>query len=207
MTAIYHITHIRNLASILQDGRLWCDSERIRRQIISVGIAHEHIKQRRARRIVPNCRGGVLADYVPFYFAPRSPMLYTIHKGNVAGYSEGQTPVLHLVSSVENVVENALPFTFSNGHAEMATAQFFELTEDLDKIDWAVMRSGWWNDTDSNSNRKWKRQAEFLVHHSFPVPLFDEIGVISQAVAAEVEQILTSVGRTMSVIPRPNWYY
>jgi hypothetical protein len=33
-------------------------------------------------------------------------MLYTIHRGNVEGYSEGQLPVLHLVTSVEKVVEN-----------------------------------------------------------------------------------------------------
>lgn len=207
MTAIYHITHIRNLASILQRGCLLCDAERIRQGLVSVGIAHEHIKQRRARRTVPTCCGGTLANYVPFYFAPRSPMLYSISTGYVEAYAEGQAPVLHLVSSVEGVVANGLPFTFTNGHAEMAVSRFYEATEDLNKVDWAVMRSLRWNDTAADGNRKWRRQAEFLVHNSFPFTLVQEIGVISETVAGEVRRILESAGCETSVVVRPAWYY
>jgi hypothetical protein len=114
---------------------------------------------------------------------------------------------LHLVTSVEKVVENNLPFTFSNGHAEMATAEFYEATEDLTRIDWDVMKSEWWNDTDNDPNRKWKRQAEFLVYNSFPISLLGEIGVISQRVASEVQQILAAAGCPARVIVRQDWYY
>ena len=41
--------------------------------------------------------GGTIHDYVAFYFAPRAPMLYAIYKGNVADYTEGQTPLVYLV--------------------------------------------------------------------------------------------------------------
>ena len=69
-------------------------------------------------RKVRTAAKGTLADYVPFYFAPRSPMLYTIHGGNVAGYTEGQKPVVHLVSSVDAAVALGKPWCFTDGHAD-----------------------------------------------------------------------------------------
>ena len=117
MTAIYHITHLRNLPNILKDGGLWCDHIVSEGNLAHVSIAHQHIKDRRAAKHVPVSAGGTLAEYVPFYFAPRSPMLYAIHRGNVIGYAEGQKPILHLVSSAEAVQKAKIPFAFTDGHA------------------------------------------------------------------------------------------
>ncbi len=52
---------------------------------------------------------GTLDDHVPFYFAPRSPMLYSIHGGYVEGYVVGQRSVIHLVSSAEAVSAAGVP--------------------------------------------------------------------------------------------------
>jgi hypothetical protein len=87
MTRVYHITHVQNLQSIIAHNGLWCDNSRQERELDTIGIAHDHIKQRRARRRVHLGAQGTLADYVPFYFAPRSPMLYAIHTGWVEGYN------------------------------------------------------------------------------------------------------------------------
>lgn len=43
-------------------------------------IAHNTIQDRRAQTYVPCLPGGNPHDYVPFYFAPCSPMLYAAHK-------------------------------------------------------------------------------------------------------------------------------
>ena len=96
MTDIYHITHIDNLASIVQAGGLWCDAECASHNISSVEIAYTDLKQRRNRTVVPEL-GGVLSDYVPFYFANRSPMLGAIHTGRVQGYAGGQQAIVYLV--------------------------------------------------------------------------------------------------------------
>ena len=86
----------RNLARIVQTDGLWCDAERVRQGFDCVGIAHERLKERRARTPVRNragqtvAAGGVLADYVPFYFANRSPMLYSIHGATSWGMLEGR---------------------------------------------------------------------------------------------------------------------
>jgi len=72
-----------------------------------VSIAYQDIQERRSKIIVSCGPGGTLHDYVPFQFAPRSPMLYTINRGNVPGYLEGQKPLLHLVATIETVKEAA----------------------------------------------------------------------------------------------------
>ncbi len=207
MTYIYHITHLKNLKSIFESDCIWCDSEIKTRSIETQGIAYEAIKQRRARRPVPTCQQGYLSDYVPFYFAPRSPMLYAIHCGTVENYQEGQSSVLHLVSKVETVAEKQLPFTFTNGHAEMMPTEFYESLDDIDKIDWKLMKAEFWNDTEDDINRKWRRQAEFLVHNHFPIELVAGIGVISEEIKSQVEEILRIFKKEITVAVLPQWYY
>lgn len=140
-TDIYHITHVDNLAAIVAEGGLWCDREAADRGLAKVGIAHQHIKERRAKRRVPIGPGGTLDDYVPFYFAPRSPMLYSIHGGYVEGYADGQRSAVHLVSSVQAVSATGAPCVFSDGHAEMDLSDFFDDLDGLNKIDWKIMKT------------------------------------------------------------------
>lgn len=99
-TPVYHITLISNLESILKSGVLIAKSRLKQQQINYQNIAHLDIQNRRALIRVPCAAGGCLLDYVPFYFAPRSPMLYTIFRGNVQGYTEGQTPIIHIGRTV-----------------------------------------------------------------------------------------------------------
>ena len=47
--------------------------------------------------MVPIGPGGAVSDYVLFYFAPRSPMMYAIHRGNVPTYGELGTGIDYLV--------------------------------------------------------------------------------------------------------------
>lgn len=125
MTDIYHITHLNNLVSIIAEDCLWCDNKTIDNKLQSTEIGHQHIKERRRNWPVPISPRGTIGDYVPFYFAPRSPMLYAINKGQVTSYSGGQNEVLHLVANIECVVAEGLDFTFTDGHAIVALSQYF----------------------------------------------------------------------------------
>lgn len=207
MTAIYHITHIRNLQNILADGGLWCDRIVAQRNLAHVSIAHQHIKDRRAQKPVPCGSGGMVADYVPFYFAPRSPMLYVINRGGVEGYEDGQRPILHLVSSAEAVQAAGLPFTFTDGHADVDISQFFTDLHDLNQIDWQIMRGRYWADTLEDGDRTRRRQAEFLVHHFFPFAMVETIGVINRSMAQQVTSLLLPLAKKPIVQVVPAWYY
>lgn len=207
MTSIYHVTHIRNLPNILKDGGLWCDHIVSERGLAYVGIAHQHIKERRAMKPVPVSAGGVLADYVPFYFAPRSPMLYSIHRGNVQGYSDGQRPILHLVSSAESVQNRKILFSFTDGHAPMDISQYYERLSDLNQIDWKIMKETYWADTVEDGDRTRRRQAEFLVHQFFPFDLVESIGVINRDMATQAAGLLQELKQKPNVQVIPAWYY
>ncbi len=207
MTAIYHITHITNLPNILRDGGLWCDRVSSERNLAGVSIAHQHIKERRARKPVPCAAGGMLADYVPFYFAPRSPMLYAIYRSNVQGYQGGQTPIVYLVASAERVAQHGLSFAFTDGHAEMDLSRFFTDLGDLEQIDWKIMQAQYWKDTLQDGDRKRRRQAEFLVHEFFPFSLIERVCTRNREIALNVSALLKPLAQKPGIQVEPSWYY
>ena len=207
-TPIYHITHIDNLTSIITSGGLIANSRLKIQQTNYLDIAHGHIQDRRANTKVPCSAGGYLHDYVPFYFAPRSPMLYAIHKQNVDSYSGGQQPIIHLVSEAHTINSLKLKFAFTDGHAIMAYSEFYDDMSDLQSvIDWELMKSKYWANTPDDPNRKWRRQAEFLVYENCPWSLIQEIGVINKTIAEQVQLILTAFNIQIPVNIYQNWYY
>lgn len=204
---LYHITHIDNLPGILQQGCLYCHRHLTQLQRHPVNIAYQSIQDRRASTPVPCGPCGVLHDYVPFYFAPRSPMLYALHTGQVAGYTGGQTPIVHLVSSLARIHETGHSFVFTDGHATMALSRFFTGLDDLAEIDWPLMLQEYWNDTPQYPDRKRRRQAEFLVYNQVSWAAILGIGVIDNRMQARVQSILSAHGIATAVGVRRNWYY
>jgi hypothetical protein len=123
----------------------------------------------------------------------------------VEGYGGGQTPIVHLCSSTEAVAEAGLDFVFTEGQAAMSYTDFFDDLDDLSKIDWPLMQSRYWNDTDADPDRCRRRQAEFLVHTFFPWKLVSEIGVCNTVTAQKVQELLN--GNKPPVTVRQGWYY
>jgi hypothetical protein len=160
-TLIYHITHIDNLKGIIERDGLVAQSVIAREPIEYCNIAHNTVQDRREHTNVPLEPGGNLHDYVPFYFAPRSPMLYAINMKNVADCTATQLDIVYLVSSVENVAQSNMEFVFTDGHAIMAISDFYKDLDDLRLVDWKIMEEKYWADTDDDPDRKRRRQAGF----------------------------------------------
>lgn len=198
---IFHITHVENLASIIAHGCLWSDAQRISRNLVTTNIGYSHVKQRRLNRPVPVAARGRLGDYVPFNFCPRSVMLYVVSRGH-QDYARGQDEIVHLVSSVQTAVALRRPWAFTDLHADLGYAAYYESLAKLGEVDWAVMPLAQWG---GNDDVKAKRQAEFLVHDAFPWSAIERIGVKSPQVAARVRAMLPSGTPAVSVEPR--WYY
>ncbi|MEP0841302.1 MAG: DUF4433 domain-containing protein [Phycisphaerae bacterium] len=203
MTPIYHITHVDNLPGIIRDGKLWSDAQRRKRKIPCTNIGYSHIKDRRLTRKVPVAVKGMLGDYVPFNFCSRSVMLYVIWRGH-DDYQGGQKTIVHLVSSVEAAMETGRPWAFTDRHADLAYANFFDDWQHQDEVDWEVMRLRQWG---GNDDQKERRQAEFLVHDWFPWAAIERIGVIDILMADKVRQIVAEATHVPRVCVQRGWYY
>lgn len=204
---IYHIVHVDRLPSIIADGSLWCDAEIIRRSSPGTTIGMNSIKQRRLDLALTNHPFLHVGDCVPFYFCPRSIMLYLIHQANHPDliYRGGQRPIVHLEADMQQTVAWAeargerWAFTLSN-----AGAYYFEDRCDLaqlGEIDWNAVQATDWR------QRKEGKQAEFLIERQFPWELVSRIGVISRQVSDQVNTALQAAGHQPPIEIRPDWYY
>ena len=205
---IYHIVHVDRLASIVADGCLWCDAEVVRRVPEGTTIGMTGVKQRRLDELTLSSHPGLhVGDCVPFYFCPRSVMLYLIHRANQPGlsYHDGQDPIVHLEADLHTVVDwadrndRSWAFTLSN-----AGARYFEERSDLGslgEIDWEAVQARDWRE------RKEGKQAEFLLEQSFPWDLVERVGVLTQATYRGVADALPSGGHRPPVEIRREWYY
>jgi len=79
---IYHIVHMDRLPSIIRDGFLLSDTEISRRTPHGTTIGMSSIKQRRLGLMLSSHPGLHVGECVPFYFCPRSVMLYMIYRAN-----------------------------------------------------------------------------------------------------------------------------
>ncbi len=208
-TRVFHMTRIERLPSVIEHGLL-PDNVCKQRQITGVEIGYEHIKQRRARRGVPCGAGGTLADYVPFYFAPRSPMLYAITHGLVSTEAACTEQIVYLLSSTQTLRRAALTVIASNRHAELGYADMTDHDADLDDdtfIDWPLMRATYWNNTADDPDRKERRQAECLVHPHVPWRAIERIATKTDHARAQVEHVLGETGQPTPVVVSAEWYF
>lgn len=97
-TNIGHFTHVNHLATVIEHGLL-SDTAAQGSDVLSTEVRNLDIKDQRRRHIVPAPSDRAVADHVPFYFGPRSPMMYAIYMGNVPSYGDGTTRLVYLLST------------------------------------------------------------------------------------------------------------
>jgi hypothetical protein len=143
---IYHITHIDNLEGILRDKVLWSDAKRIELGLDCEIVGMPGIKKRRLEELEVNCHPGTkVGEYVPFYFCPRSIMLYIIYRGNHQdiNFRQGQDGIIHLQADLRETIEwankNRIRWAFSDRNAGTYFAKCYNTIDDLNKINWAAV--------------------------------------------------------------------
>jgi hypothetical protein len=205
---LYHIVHVDRLASIVADERLLCDAVMMNRQGAGTTIGMSKIKERRLRLALETHPDLMVGGCVPFYFCPRSVMLYLIYQGNHPEliYRGGQGPIVHLELDLRKVVQWAdeqrlrWAFTLSN-----AGSSYFEERANLDQLDeinWEAVAARQWAGALMDG-----KQGEFLVEREVDWDLVDRVGVYSQAIG---QQALAAIGNAPHQPPVEvlrDWYY
>lgn len=205
---IYHIVHVDRLQSIIDSGGLLSDAQIIANNITGTTIGMDSIKQRRLTELTLTSHEDLyIGQCVPFYFCPRSIMLYLIYRANdhELSYRGGQGPILHLQADLHASVQWAQQqnyrwaFTLSN-----AGSYFFEdrcNLAQLNELDWDAINSSQWQSCKDG------KQAEFLIEQGFPWQLVEAIGVQSINTYRQVMHTLQTTAHRPPVTIKPEWYY
>jgi hypothetical protein len=189
-----------------------------KKKIKYADIAYQNAQGKRSTKIVPKHPAGYIHDYVPFYFAPRSPMLYTINLGNVPGCNHRQGDIVHLETTVEAIDDAGLEYVFYDYNATLDISECYKDLTDLKSIDWPLFFETprldgyckYWKSDPTVPRyilRMETRQAEFLVHKEVPLGLITRAGVINEAKANEVREIFEENEIEIQVEAKPEWYY
>ncbi|MBI5947970.1 MAG: DUF4433 domain-containing protein [Chloroflexi bacterium] len=206
---VYHITSVENLAAIVAEGRLVCDASIVARGGPAVAIGMSAIKDRRLTLPVGCHPGDHVGDYVPFYFCPRSVMLYLIHMANHPNlaFKGGQGSIVHLEADLHDSVawanQSGRRWAFSLSNAGAQYTQFRSNINQLAEIDWVSVRATDWRAAEV----KEAKQAEFLVQAEFPWMLVQRVGVLTPGVQAQALAALGSPSQRPPVEVLPRWYY
>ena len=208
-TPIFRLVHVDNLDVLLRRSGLHAPKHTPNDGLLYRTIHNVDIQAERRVRPIPCGPGGTIHDYVSFYFGYLSPMLLQLKTGRVAGYQEGQEPLIYLVASVQTVVEEGVPFVFSDGHGIAAFTSWYNDVAALDKVDWDMVYQRYWADNVDDMDRQRRKQSEFMVYRFCPWTLVEKIAVVNSTAKAQVESVLSQfdVSLRRDVIVRSGWYY
>ena len=218
-TRLFHITAIANVPAILATGALVSKNGGAAAGINYQNIAHAGAQGARAVRAVPNPTGGLVHDFVPFYFAPRSPMLYAINGGRVAGCPWRQGDIVHFETTVQNVTGTGQAHVFYDRNATLDFSTPYTALAHLDTaVAWDLLTEApqldgfcaYWQNraaVDRYADRMERRQAEFLVKDRAPLRCMTRLGVIDAAHQAQVQALLAQAGVGLPVDIMPSWYF
>ncbi|MET3501754.1 hypothetical protein ABIC45_003366 [Mucilaginibacter rubeus] len=205
-TFCYRITHRDNLSHILQYGLL--NKNHVNADPGFVAIGNPEIIDVRSTTPVYLKGYGLVGEYVPFYFTPRSIMLYNI----VTGYYAPKVPkrekeeIIVIRCMIKRLIMQDRWF-FTNGQANDEETTHFANINFLDRIDWSCIQQSNFSKSDGDYDRQRRYQAEFLVYESVPVACIESICVYNEKVQAWAQKMINDSGKQIPLhIHKPYFF-
>jgi hypothetical protein len=195
----YHITHLKNLASIMKKG-LICRKllqPMAERGLITFleDISNQEIQAHRHEKRIPLFQEFTLHDYVPLFIVPNPPMLNALR--------HQRDNIIYLYINL--IVINHAQSVFTDGNASSDT-NFFNQPSDLERLDWNILRSNEWKLIMGVKEYRRKRAAEVLVRRQVLPSEITCVSVYSSRARQEVLQILKIAQESRSVGIQPDLY-
>jgi hypothetical protein len=214
---LFHITAIANLPAICRSGALQAKNALAAAGAEYENIAYQGAQGARAQRQMPDPPGGLLHDYVPFYFAPRSPMLMAIDGGRVTDCPWRQADIVHIETTIDRAATDG-QFVFFDRNATLTYAESFTDLAELGRVAWDLILEApqldgfckYFNDRPSTEryvDRMQKRMAEFLIRERLPLERITRVGVMDEQKADQVTAILQRGGVDLPVVVMRDWYF
>lgn len=195
-TCIFHITHLKNLSSILRNGLL--SKNKIASMRVRIkDISNSEIQDARAIITIPNT-SHTLHDCVPMFFGARPAMLYAIKAKGVA-----QEEIVYVLVNW-NIIGQPTTW-FTDGNARDWETSFHQNVSDLQEVDFEAAGAYYWGDRGDEFKRK--KQAEVLKLDQVPLEEILGFVVYNKDVKGKVKDILKSQEIDKKVFVVPEYYY
>lgn len=202
---IFRIIHRDNLGWVLKNG-LHCAASQVRDpNFIPIGSPDLIVK--RTVRAIPHPPGGTLSNYVPFYFTPRSPMLFNIKTGYNGIRQRSSDEILFLVTSLSQLAKNNVQFLFTDRHAYLQAAQFSNRIQDLNRIDWRILQNSDFKRDNNDLGKMERYQAEALAFNHVPSSALIGVACYTQRVKDEIGPVLAGGILEGKAYAQPRWYF
>jgi hypothetical protein len=136
-------------------------------------------------------------------------MLYLIYRANHPdlSYRGGQNPIVHLEADMQEVVawagRESRKWAFSLSNAGSYYVEICDRLDQIHLINWDAVAAIDFRSQDIKEGK----QAEFLVHGSFPWELVRRLGVYSAEIKARAEASLEDGSHKPPVEILRDWYY
>lgn len=202
---IFRITHIENVPWILENGLYCRNGSRKDPQFRRIG--NEDLIAKRSVRTVPISPGGTFSDYIPFYFTPLSPMLLNIKTGYNGVRMVPMRDIAIIVTSLPKIAAASIPFVFTDRHANLNAARFSSKLDDLDRIDWEILRNRDFKQDPNKPEKMERYQAEAMIHGSLPISSLLGIACYDRPQAQSIRQHCDQRSLSLPVIAKPGWFF
>jgi len=208
---LYHVTHISNLAAILESGCLLADASESLETRPTVDVSATAVRAARRSALLPGEDDLSVANYVPFFLSPHATVWDGIRAGNgdprleLNAHGSDAYDFVILVSTVKTVVEaheatnDDFPagVALADGDAALAGSRIVATADGVERM-LIRLRS----DPDADVLLR----AELLVMDSFPLELVSLLGVANDRVRDTVRDILKQSSYRPKVAVYPPWF-
>jgi hypothetical protein len=201
---IFRITHVANVPWILRNGLHSSNGNNSDPNYVQIG--NDDLITRRRTRDVPVPPNGTLSDYIPFYFTPFSPMLYNIKTGYGGVAKRPMEEIAILVSSLREVHKQGIPFVFTDRHAYLQAAEFYNDLARLDEIDWPKLQARDFRRDPEDPGKLERYQAEALIYQHLPLAALRAIVCYREVERRKIEEECGRLGLAKEILCMPGWY-
>ena len=147
-----------------------------------------------------------IGDYIPFYFGPRSPMLYVIQHGYNGVQRVEPEEIVYCVIKLDDLITDGIECLFTDGHALSFLTSFYtkDYLVNIDRIvNFADVYSSQWN-LEEDRDLKRRKEAELLIKDDLPAKYIKGYVVYNEkARQSLIEKGI--IGNLIAVMP--NYYF
>jgi ssDNA thymidine ADP-ribosyltransferase, DarT len=115
--------------------------------------------------------------------------------------------IVIMVSSLHRLTEENIKWLFTDRHAYLQAAQFYDSIEALDVIDWPMLRERNFRRDPNRPDSFERYQAEALVYGHLPIKALLGLVCYDDVTSSQLRKHIAQRGSELKVVTRPKWYF